>query len=154
MKAPILLTCALLIANSAHAEGEAKSPADALACGRAKLSFRLRYEGVDDAGLARQATAATLRSRVTWQSAAYRGFRILIEIDDVRAPVEDYNSTANGRTSWPIVADPTGTDLNRAVKEWQSGTTQIAAWRQRINLDNQRFIGGPAGARTNRPSTA
>jgi hypothetical protein len=142
MKAPILLTGALLAANSAHAEGEAKSAADALAGGRANLSFRLRYEGADDAGLARQATAATLRSRVTWQSAACRGFRALVEIDDVRAPVEDYNSTANGRTSWPTVADPTGTDLNRAVLEWQSGTTQIAAGRQRINLDNQRFIGG------------
>jgi hypothetical protein len=58
--------------------------------------------------------------------------------------VEDYNSTTNGRTTRPIVADPVGTDLNRAAIEWQSGTTLVAVGRQRINLDNQRFIGGSA----------
>ena len=142
MRITILLAGILLASSLAHAEGEAGSMADALANGHAALSFRLRYEGVDDAALADEAAAVTLRSRLSWQSAVYRGLRAVVEVDDVRAPVENYNSTVNGRTSRPIVADPPGTDLNRVALEWRSGATQVAIGRQRINLDNQRFIGG------------
>ena len=144
MKSSILLG-SLLFALAAQAVADDGAPAAsavaALANGQAHLSFRLRYEDVDDAAFARPAEALTLRSRLTWQSGAYEGWHAVLEVDDVRAPVDAYNSTANGTVNRPIVADPTGTDLNRAALEWSGGETRVSLGRQRVVLDNQRFIG-------------
>ena len=55
---------------------------------------------------------------------------------------ELYNSTRNGITDRPVVADPTGTDVNQALILYRGiDSTLIRAGRQRINLDNQRFVG-------------
>jgi hypothetical protein len=144
MKRSALLALAMLAAASARADDGAASIAEALTGGEAHVGVRLRYEGVDDGGVALDASAVTARTRLTWQSAPVGHVRAVLEVDDVRAAVEDYNSTSHGRTSRPIVADPTGTDLNRAALEWSSGTTQVAVGRQRLNWDDQRFIGSAA----------
>lgn len=145
MKTYVVLGSVLLVASGAATAADVAPPADnvaaALSGGQAHLSFRLRYEDVDDAAFASSAAAVTLRSRVSWQSAAYQGLRAVVEIDDLRALVDDYNSTTNGKTTRPIVADPRGTDINRAALEWTLGATQVAVGRQRVVLDNQRFVG-------------
>lgn len=109
--------------------------------GEVHLTFRLRDEYVSDAALSRPADAGTVRTRLSLATPRWSGWRILGEVDDVRAWQQSYNSTRNGVTDRPIVADPAGTDLNVAAIEWQNAGRRIVLGRQRANLDNQRFIG-------------
>ena len=80
--------------------------------GRPILEMRARYEHVDQDGLARSAEAYTLRTRLGWETAAFHGFKALVEMEDVRplAAVR-YNvavpgvagASLNGKTEYPIV---------------------------------------------------
>lgn len=117
----------------------------ALLGGEARLNFRYRFERVDDDSLAEAARASTLRSRFAWRSAAWRRWSTLIEIDDVQSIGNDlYNSTRNGAANRPLVADPQGTEINQAVLQYSASAFSLALGRQRLNLDNQRFVGASA----------
>lgn len=110
--------------------------------GTAQLELRFRVESVDEAALAQQATATTLRTRVTWTSPGWQGWQAVVEIDDIRAADERaYNSTVNGVMARPVVADPVDTELNRAVLEYRKPQYDLALGRQRLALHNHRFIG-------------
>lgn len=110
--------------------------------GKAQLQLRLRVESVDEAALAQHATATTLRTRVTWTSPGWQGWQAVVELDDIRAADERaYNSTVNGVTARPVVADPVDTELNRAALEYRRPKYDLALGRQRLALHNHRFIG-------------
>ncbi|ESQ78345.1 alginate export family protein [Asticcacaulis sp. YBE204] len=114
---------------------------EALAAGKPILESRLRYEGVDQAGL-KEGHALTLRSRIGFQSSDFKNLKFLVEFEDTRALDDDYNSTTNGKTQYPAVNDPTVTELNRLQVVWTpSSFTTVTAGRQRIILDDARFIG-------------
>jgi hypothetical protein len=113
----------------------------ALLGGKAALSFRARYEGVEDQAVPRDASALTLRTRLGWQSAPLAGFGLQLEVDDVRALIDDYNSTNGGNPARAIVADPEGTEVNLAAVTWTEGAHSGALGRQRIVFDNHRFVG-------------
>ena len=130
-----------MAAACVHAE-EPVSLGDALIGGKFNLDSRVRYEGVDDDAIVRDASAVTLRNRLGYKTAPWHGFTLFAELEDVRALDESYNSTGNGRTQYPVVADPEGSEWNQAYVAWDSGKgTQLIAGRQRIILDNARFIG-------------
>jgi hypothetical protein len=109
--------------------------------GKLILDARLRYEYVDQEGIANTADAATLRAHLGYETPAFHGFKGLIEAESVIPLVEDYNSTTNGKTSYPIVADPEGTELNRAQISWTGKSSDVVLGRQRLILNNARFIG-------------
>jgi len=111
--------------------------------GKTNVDFRYRYEGVEQEGIDNNATANTLRTRLTFQSGTINNFSFKLEMDDSR-PVssETYNSGTNGNTDYPVVADPKGTDLNQAYLKYQNGGFSALGGRQRILLDDQRFVGG------------
>lgn len=132
----VLLTVLALNTTSAADKPGAGLP------GTATLQWRMRVESVDDAAFAADSTAATLRTRLTWTSPARQGWQISVEVDDIRALDEDsHNSTTNGQSLRPVIADPVDTELNRAVLEWKRPKFDLALGRQRLLLDNQRFIG-------------
>ncbi|SDJ90155.1 Alginate export [Microbulbifer yueqingensis] len=139
----VLGACSSLAVHAAAEDSGATSMAEALSLGSVGLNLRYRAEGVDQENLDENALASTLRSRLTWESAAYRGFSSLLEFDDVTAiGDDDYNSTINGNTLYPVVADPTGTEVNQAYLQYRGKSSIVTAGRQRINLDDQRFVGG------------
>jgi hypothetical protein len=106
------------------------------------LDVRLRLETVDDDAFTRNAEALTLRSRIGWRSGSVGGLYAVIEAEDVRALRQHYNSTANGRSQYPVVVDPEGSEWNQAYLGWNSERgTQLALGRQRLAYDNHRFIG-------------
>ena len=111
--------------------------------GKVSLQLRYRLENVDQADLGRDATANTLRLRLNLASGTVGGFSAVIEGDRLQPLFsEDYNSTRNGRTAYPVVADPEGTDLNQAYLQFKGlADTTARLGRQRITLDNQRFVG-------------
>ena len=139
------LTGLLLGATAVNGQEEAESSfAQALRDGSVTLALRYRYELVEQDGFDSDANASTLRTRLTYNSADFRDFSLLLEMDDLRPVGDDrFNSTRNGNTSRPVVADPKGTDLNQAgIKYTGFADTEIMFGRQRINHANQRFIGG------------
>ena len=116
---------------------------DLMAGSSTKVNFRYRTESVDDETKSETAIANTLKSRVTFTSGTASNFSFGLEFDDSRALFnEDFNSTTNGNTAYPVVADPEGTDLNQAYMNYSSGSFGAKLGRQRILLDDQRFVGG------------
>jgi hypothetical protein len=115
--------------------------------GSVGLSFRYRYEHVDDDAFDEEADASTLRSRLSFQSGAYRSAAFFVEVEDIREIVaDDFDAGAGntpGRSGFPVVADPEGTEINQAYLDY-SGIEglRLRLGRQRINLDNERFVGG------------
>jgi hypothetical protein len=57
---------------------------------------------------------------------------------------ERYNSTDNGKTEYPVVADPKGTDINQVWIKYAGDGFDGTYGRQRILHSGQRFIGGVA----------
>jgi hypothetical protein len=115
--------------------------------GEFDLSFRYRFEFVDQDGFDEDAEASTVRTRLSVKSGEFRDASFFIEVDDVRQIIWDNfdqgGGNTPGRAEYPVVADPDGTDLNQAYINYAG----LDDWgfrlgRQRINLDNQRFVGG------------
>jgi len=111
--------------------------------GKASLDIRYRYENVDQDNLNKDATANTVRSRITLATAPWGGVSALIEMDDVtNIGNDDYNSLSNGKGQYPVIADPEGTDINQLYFKYATEDFAGILGRQRINHGNQRFIGG------------
>lgn len=128
-----------------EAAGPARQPsnlAEAITLGSPILDMNVRAAFVEQAGFARDAEALTVRTRLGWRTAPFHGFSALVEIEDVSPVVGRYNSTTNGKTAYPAEPDPDGTELNRAQLSWTNGQGEtVTAGRQRIILDDARFIG-------------
>lgn len=106
------------------------------------IDARLRFESVEQDGIAPTAEALTLRARLGFESGKVAGTALLAEGEFVWPIDEDYNSTINGNTAYPVIADPRSTEVNRLqmTNTTLPGTT-LTVGRQRIVLDDQRFLG-------------
>ena len=114
---------------------------------KVNLDMRYRYETVDQDGIDEDASASTVKTRLTVKTGKVRNFSAVIEADHVAdLGADDYNdATGTGNTDYPVVADPTGFDLNQAyIKYTGFENTALMAGRQRIVHNNQRFLGGVA----------
>ncbi|MBK7169048.1 MAG: major outer membrane protein, partial [Gammaproteobacteria bacterium] len=117
--------------------------AEALKGGEVKIQFRYRYEDVDQDNALENANASTLKSRLNYTSAVFSGLQAQVEVDNVtQVGDDDYNSTSNNETGYSVVADPDGTEFNQAWLSWSGMDTVVKGGRQRILLDNERFVGG------------
>ena len=125
--------------------------ADALRSGKFSADLRYRYEVVDQANALQNARASTLRARGGYETGAWQNWwSAMLEVEAVAALGDArYNSTVNGRTNYATVVDPAGAEINQAWLRYSGfPATHITYGRQRIVLDNQRFIGA-AGWRQN-----
>ncbi len=142
------LTVAVVLTLSAavaKAQSTASGLRAAVADGSTALSIRYRLEHVDQTDFDEQALASTALARWTWNSAQDNAWSAGLEADYVFvAGIGDFNSTANGKTQFPLIADPEGGDLNQAFLKYSGEGVTVTAGRQRINLGNQRFVGGVA----------
>lgn len=132
--------------TSAGAKTEAAPPAtlaEAIVGGETHLDFRYRLESVDQQPFADDALASTLRSRLNYRTREWHGWSLFAEADNntVLGDDEAYNSTTNGITDRPVVADPEYTEVNQAYVQFKTGALTGVAGRQRITLDDHRFIG-------------
>lgn len=123
-----------------------------------KINFRTRFEDVTEDTLdtmgkkngERKADAWTTRSRISYQSGAWNGFGFTGEMDNVSEMTNDVDyrtSAANKDPLWAqrntvaVIADPTGTEVNQAFLSYTNFNNQVKYGRQRLVLDNSRFIG-------------
>ena len=107
-----------------------------------QANARVRYETVDQASIADTADALTARLRLGGEL-KYKIVSVLVEGEGTLLLVDDFNDTiaSNGVEPFPIVADPNNLELNRAQISVMKDGTGFTIGRQRINLDNQRFVG-------------
>ncbi len=116
--------------------------------GELQLALRYRFEHVEQDGFSRDADASTLRGRLTYRSAAARGFSGLAEFDAVAVVLTDNYNSGSGTSSarrnvYPVVADPDYAEINQLYLQFDGvPQTRLRLGRQRILLDNQRFVGG------------
>jgi len=137
------LTGVLIVPAALALAADTGSFADSLTGGTAHLNFRFRYETVDQDGIGKDAKAPTLKTRINYKTESYNGFHIFLEADDLSYFGEaKFNNGRNGEGTYPIVADPKGTDINQAFIGYAGTDTTVKLGRQRINLDTQRFVGG------------
>lgn len=104
-------------------------------------NLRFRHEQVEDKAFARNASAETARLRLALRAALGKGAFLLLEGEGVVSAGNDYNSGANRRTAWPGIADPKGAEINQALVGWRGSRFATSLGRQRINWDNQRWVG-------------
>lgn len=105
--------------------------------------LRYRVEVVDQAGLPEDAVASTLRVRAGVRTAQWQGFSAVAEGEAIAViGSATYNDTVNGKTAYPVVADPADVLLNQAYLRWRPHqAVEAVAGRQAVNFDNQRWIG-------------
>lgn len=114
---------------------------EALQAGEVKLHLRARYEDVSEQTLD-DATATTLKTRLTYTSGTYHGLGLTLEMDDTTALGSvDYSDGITGRGT-AAIPDPEGTEVNQAFISYSHEHFTARYGRQRILLDNQRFVGG------------
>jgi hypothetical protein len=106
------------------------------------FAARLRYEMVDQDNIAASADAVTARVRAGLEL-KLSAFAVLAETESTLGIVNDYNDTipGNGIEPFPVVADPQNLELNRLQVSYMDKGTGATIGRQRIVLDNARFVG-------------
>jgi len=122
--------------------------------GAVKLDLNYRYENVDQdkgtkvaAGKYKgqypdTANANTARLRAGLLSPTFYGFQGYAEYEGNLAMQEDFNSTRNGLAQFSTVADPEKSELNQLWLSYAGiPDTLVKGGRQRIKLDDDRFIG-------------
>ena len=103
---------------------------------------RLRFESVDQEPFAEEAAAVTLRARLGFETGKAWGTSLLVEGEAVIPLDSDYNSTTNGNLTYPVVADPESYEFNRLqLSNTLIPGTTVTLGRQRITLDDHRFVG-------------
>ena len=147
-----LRTCTAFFALSAVTLAAETSPpppapaslADAIAHGKFSFDARLRWEEAQQSNL-KDSNAYTLSTRFGYTSASFAGFQGMIEGENVASlgDPDDYNAAGTnpagaGRAA---IADPTITDLNQAWISYANTEAALKVGRQRLVLDNARFVG-------------
>ena len=138
---------ALLFAQSALA---ADTLTDALTGGKASANLQYRYEDVSNGAATKNtATAHTVRLRLGYETATFNGFGAMVEAESVKdLGNKKYDSKATGQTgaaavnNYAVIADPEATEINQAYLSYSGIANTTVKWgRQRIILDNARFVG-------------
>ncbi|WP_420590110.1 hypothetical protein [Bacterioplanoides sp.] len=144
MKKTILATTVLATSLAGATSVQADAVTDAIKAGKTTISLRLRNENVErDVDTNDSANAATLRTRLTYQSADIAGISVLAEVDNVTALTDtNYNDGVNGKTTEQKIIDPEYTDVNQFYFQYKNAETTVKLGNQRILLDNQRHVGG------------
>ncbi|MCH7630028.1 MAG: alginate export family protein [Proteobacteria bacterium] len=111
------------------------------------LDARLRWENVDTP--TKDADAVTLRLRSGFElKHAPSHLSVLAEAEATLAIDENYNGLSfvpnKARPAFAGVADPANVELNRLQVQYRTKQLGLTVGRQRINLDDQRWVGGVA----------
>lgn len=136
-------TTTMATAFAAHAESTDLLKKALFDDAKPYIDLRYRYENVDQKGIANDADASTLRTKLGYKTGKLYDFSATVEFLNVAyLGHDDFNNTINGKTQYATVADPDVTELHHAFLTYGGipGTT-INVGRQPVNLDNQRFVG-------------
>jgi len=114
------------------------------------LDARLRYEHVEtpDTPATADADALTIRLRAGFElKHAPSHLSFLAEAEGTLGIANDYNAfpyaivDSQRRPGFDVVADPQNVELNRLQLQYRTKAFGLTVGRQRINLDDQRWVG-------------
>lgn len=127
---------------SANAQ-EADSLADAITGGDVYIDARYRLENVSQDNLTEDGLANTLRTKLGYKTGVWKGLSGVLEFEhSAEIAGGDYNNTINGKSAYPVIADPNHTEVNQAYLAYTGiSKTTLAVGRQALNLGTQRFVG-------------
>lgn len=110
--------------------------------GQIHFDLQYRYEYVNQKGTG-TANGDPIRLRLGYLTPTVYKTQAFVEFEG-NTPVfeKNYNSLRNGKTQFPIIADPQEAELNQGwLAFFGLPDTTVKAGRQRITYDNHRFIG-------------
>ncbi|WP_157217937.1 hypothetical protein [Flavisphingomonas formosensis] len=132
MKTLFLSAAGLAVAGPACAQQVALKPV---------AEARLRYEHVDQDGLA-QSKASALTARVRAGVTATTGaLSATLVGQGTLAIIDHYYDGLHGAATRPLVADPQNVALYIAQVQYRTNVVTLTAGRQKIALDDERFVG-------------
>ncbi len=147
LAAAVALAAPLLIAAPLSQANESLLIAPEM--GKINFDARLRYEDVNDESNKKDADALTARIRLGYLTPDFAGFKAFAEVEST-TPLgsRDYNegatlNTGADRGIYSPIADPDNSaELNQAWVSYSGfDDTLIKFGRQRVILDNARFVG-------------
>ena len=140
--AALLVMTSCLAAPNAMAQDNVVTLQEALKASKVLANFRLRYEGADFDNSTNSADALTYRARIGLETGEFMSTKFLIEFDHIDDLAGNFNDTVNGNTAYAVIADPNATELNRLqLTNTALPDTKVTLGRQRIILDDSRFVG-------------
>lgn len=134
----------LLLATGLVAAGPACAQSITL---KPLVDARTRYETVDQDGITKNADAVTVRVRAGVEARSGH-FSTIVEAQGNLAAVDHYFDGLHPDHTRPLVADPEDIALYRAQVRYATKGLAITAGRQKIALDDERFV-GPVNFRNN-----
>jgi hypothetical protein len=145
LAAPLALAQTAFAAPNAPVLGDPIKMADGLTFDPI-VEGRLRYEAVDTPTV--DADAVTMRLRAGFEfKHAPSHISVLAEAEGTLGIANQYNAfpfaivDSQRRTGYAVVADPMNVELNRLQIQYKTPAFALTVGRQRINLDDQRFVG-------------
>ncbi|MDB5972681.1 MAG: hypothetical protein JWQ90_5131 [Hydrocarboniphaga sp.] len=138
-----LVAAAILAASTGACADGLDTLQYAASGGTPNIDARLRYEQVDQDNLSDDANALTARVRLGYTTGKWNNIDGQLEYEGVTVLGSDkFNSTTNGQTGLPVVADPKTNELNQGWIRYSGlPKTTIKYGRQRLIYDNARYIG-------------
>ncbi len=127
-----------------HIENALKLGQDDARYGQIKVDLRYRYEQDDSKATGiNKADASTVRLRLGYLTPEAFGLQGYVEYETNQDfGANTYNSSRNGKTEFQTIVDPQEHELNQLWINYNGiADTDIKVGRQRIKLDNDRFIG-------------
>jgi len=106
--------------------------------GNAYADVKVRYESNDTDGGADAATGLITDAAIGFESKDYEGFKALVEYEIVQPIIDEY---APEDTDYDVIADPETREWNRAQVSYSKDEFGAVVGRQRIILDDSRFVG-------------
>ncbi len=109
---------------------------------RLSTDLRARYEFVDDAAFDDNAHALTIRMHTALEAQPHRHLVGLVEFEGIVAPLQTYSDGVQEREGRPVIPDAQTAELNRLqLRTDILPKTEIVVGRQRLSLDDERFVG-------------
>ena len=123
-------------------EAPPKTLQEAITGGKVDFDLRLRGEFVEQDGF-ESSQAYTERIRLGYGSIPYHGLSFYLDMEDIRTADDDrYNAAGlNANPDKAVIADPKDTELNQAYAKYAHQGLELIGGRQRIILDDHRFVG-------------
>ena len=112
--------------------------------GQIKFDLNYRYEQDETKNPKKyRGDASTFRMRLGYLTPEFHGLQAYAEYEMNQGIIQNnYNSTRNGNGGYEVIADPQGHELNQLWLSYRGiPEIEIKVGRQRIKIDNDRFIG-------------
>ncbi|WP_111977973.1 alginate export family protein [Algibacillus agarilyticus] len=114
---------------------------DALIGGKVAGDINLRFEGVDQDNAAKNATALTARTRLTYTTGTVDGFSAVFGVSNTFAILDNYNDTNGKNTEYSVVADPETTEIDQGYIQYSADGITAKLGNQVVTFDGHRHVG-------------